>query len=140
MFPGAVVHIAVHLVCEAVVDEAAHEFDDLGDRLCHPRVDRGRFDVQRPHILEVRIDVCLTDVEGADAFFAGPVDDLVVDVGKVLNEADAVPPVFQVFPERVEHDERARVADMDVVVHRRPAHVDAIFVGIEWNKFFFLAS
>ena len=57
------------------------------------------------------------------ALLVGAVDDLVVDVGDVLDEADVEALPLQVAADHVEGQERARVADVDVVVDRRAADV-----------------
>src|SRR5262249_21785295 len=51
-------------------------------------------------------------------------DDLVVDVGEVLDEGHPEPFAPEVAIDDVEHDRAARVADVAEVVHGDPAHVD----------------
>ena len=52
----------------------------------------------------------------AGALLVGLVDDLVVDIGKVLHKGDAVPPVLQVPPQHVKDAEGPGVADVDEVI------------------------
>jgi hypothetical protein len=67
--------------------------------------------------------------------------DLVVDVGDVAHIGDVLRAVqvAQQAEQHVEHDGRPRITDMRVVVNRRPAHIRAHVVGIEWLERLFRA-
>ena len=62
--------------------------------------------------------------------------DLVVDVGDVAYIGDVVRAidVAQQAEQHVEHDDRARVADMGEVIDRRPADIHAHVVAIERHE------
>ena len=60
-----------------------------------------------------------------DALAVCAVDHLVVDVGEVLDEGHVVAQVLHETAQRVEYDEGPGVADVEIVVHRGAAGIDA---------------
>ena len=93
----------------------------------------------------LRIDVVFLDIAVRDdvevhALFVCLVDDLVVDVGEVLHELHLVAAVLKVAAQQVEHDERARVADVEVVVHGRAAGIHFDLARGDRNEFLLLAG
>ena len=98
-----------------------------------------------PHAQPLGVHPELLDIPGgdlliADPFLIGPADDLVVDVGEVLDEFHLVAPPFQVPAQHVEHAQGPRVADMDVVVHRGAARVNARHSRLQRHQLFLLAG
>ena len=134
---GAVIDITVHLVRVTLVDQILDELDDVRDRLGDFRMHGRRCDVERLRVLVVLLDIFLADFRRGHAFLSRLVDDLVVHVGEVLDEVDLLAAVLEVLAHRVEDDERARVADVEIVIDRRAAdvHVDDTF--LLRDEFFF---
>lgn len=62
------------------------------------------------------------------------IDDLVIHIGHVLHEGNFEPAPREIAANRVERDERARIADMDVVVYGRAAHIHAYFALVHGNE------
>src|SRR5258708_300020 len=62
-------------------------------------------------------------------------NDLVIHVGDVHDVTNPVSTLPQKTAQNVDCDEGTEVADMSVVVHRRPAGVHADFVIAEWVEF-----
>ena len=96
-----------------------------------------------PHIeaLGVRpklLNISLGDLLIGLALLVGTLDDLVVHVGEVLHERHLVAAVLQIAAQHVEHDDRARVADVDVVIHRRAAGVHTHFARLDRHELFLL--
>ena len=137
---GAEVDIAARLVGEALVDERLdkrlHRLDVVGRA---GRVaglpDREAFGVDL-----VFGDVPLGDDRRVNPLFVRLADDLVVDVGEVLDIGDLISPVGQVPAEGVEDADRAGVAQVDEVVDGRPAGVDRNLSGAEGIQVFFPAG
>ncbi len=108
-------------------DQRLHERDHLGDV-----VGRAGLHVRRraAHGGGCRVELLgrprRQRIDGL-AVLRCPVDDLVVHVGDVADVGDVVRAicVAQQAREHVEHDQRAGIADMDVVIDRRPAHIHA---------------
>ena len=65
---------------------------------------------------------------------AGPVDGLVVHVGKIDHEFDLVAPPEQLAVQQVVDHEGAEVADVRVIVDRGPASVDGDAPGAAGSK------
>ena len=134
----AVIHVAVHLVGIALLDEDGDDVDDLLNVLGRLRMHGGRLDAERLRIDEIFVDILLRDLIGGDALLVRALDDLVVDVGEVLHEGDVVASVLEIAAENVEHDDRAGVADVDVVIHRRAAGVHADLALLDGDELFLL--
>ena len=103
-------------------------------------VDGGALDAQRVRVLVVLGDEALAQLLDGDALLVGAADHLVVDVGEVLHELDLVALVLQVPAQRVKHDERARVADVEVIVDGRAAGVNANLALLDRDEFLLAAG
>ena len=66
----------------------------------------------------------------------GALDDLVIDIGEVLGERDLVAARDEPATNHVKADERAGIADVDVVVDRGAAHVHADLAGLDGLELF----
>ncbi len=67
---------------------------------------------------------------GAAGLLAGPLDDLIVDVRDILNVGDPVSPAHQHPAQHVKDHEGTGVAHVEVVVHGRPAGIQAHMLGL----------
>ena len=103
-----------------------------------PRVNVGAADAQRVGVFVVRFDEAPGQFVPRLARLVGALDDLVVDVREVLHEPHAKPRVLEVAPHGVDHDEIARVADVEVVVHGRTAVVHCDRGGVLRHEVFLL--
>ena len=137
-FQRAVVHVAVDLVGVALVDERRDDVDNLLDVFGRLRVHGRLADAERVGVGEVLGDVFFRDFLARDALFVCALDDLVVHVGEVLHERHLVAAVLEIAAQHVEHDDRARVADVDVVIHRRAAGVHTHLAGLDRHELFLL--
>ena len=75
---------------------------------------------------------------GSSPSSCGAVDDLVVDVGDVADVVDLEAARAQMARHQIEGDEGAAVADVDEVVDRRAADVEADLAGHERRESIFL--
>jgi len=107
----------------AAVDEVLHERDHRVDLLRGLRAHGRVLHVHRVHVLDERLRVLLGNLGGGAALLVCLVDDLVVHVGHILDEDHVELAPLEVAADHVEAHEGARVANVDVVVHRRPADV-----------------
>ena len=82
-----------------------------------------RFHVHVGHVLLALGNVAFGNGLCVYAFLDGLLDDLVIYVGEIGNVVDIVAFVFKVAAHGIENDHRARVSDMDEVVHSRAAYI-----------------
>ena len=122
------------------VDQVLHDVQNLLDMLGSPGLDGGLFAVQTGGILEVLGLKALSDLLHGGALLLTLLDELIVDVGDVGNIDHLVAAVLKVAAQGIEHDQRACVADVDIVINGRAADVDAVFTGHLRHKFFLLAG
>ena len=127
----AKVHVAFNLVGVAAVDKLLDKLDHLGDFLRSARAHVGVFHVQSVHVVKERLRVLCGNLGCGAAFLVGFLDDFVVHVGDVGHELHLKAAPRKVATDDVEANERAGVADVDVVVHRGAAHVHADFAVFE---------
>ena len=141
--PGVAAHrevdVALRLVGVALLDEgldqADHGADLLGGLGAHGRV----LDAGAAHVLDEGVGVLRGHLGGAAALLVGLLDDLVVDVGDVLDEGHLVAAPLEVAADDIEGDEGARVADVDAVVDGGTAHVHAHLAGLARGELLFAA-
>src|SRR6266542_961517 len=106
-------------------DQVANEFDDLLHVAGDGRVLVGSLHIEPIHHGEIRIRVFLGSLSGGATLTRSALDDLVVDVGEVLNVLHFETAVVQVATHHIERDEGARVADVGVEFGGHAAGVDA---------------
>ena len=137
----AEVHIAVlGNVGMAGVDQVLHDVQNLLDVLGGAGLHGGLFAVQPGGVLEVLGLKALGHFLHGGALLLALLDELIVDIGDVGNVDHLVAPVFQIAAQGVEHDQRAGVADVDIVINGRAADVDTVLAGHLRYKFFLLSG
>ena len=136
----AEVHVALDLVGMPTVDELLHERDHVGYLTCGARAHIGVEHACRVHVVDERLGVFGGHLRRTSTLFTCAFDDLVVDIGDILHERHVEAAPDEVAADHVEADERARVANVDAVVHGRAAHVHADFAGLLRLELDFLAQ
>ncbi len=105
---------------QQLLDQGHHRPDKLGGT----GVDVGRLDAQVVAVFEERRHERRDMRLQGDARAGRRPDGAVVDIGQVHDVEHPIPARPQVPPEEVGQQEGAEVADVGVVPHRRPAHVE----------------
>ena len=72
----------------------------------------------------------------ADPLFFSSLDDLVVHIGKILDEFDLIPSVLEIFSHGVKHYERSGIAYVEVIVDGRTAHIHSYLSFFDRYKLF----
>ena len=111
-------------------DEVEHALDVLGG--VRPVV--GSLHVEAVHEAEVDLFVLAGELGLGDSAFGSAGDDLVFDVGDVAHVGDVETGPLEVATDDVEDHGRTRVADVRLVVDRRPAHVHRHLPGLAGNE------
>ena len=101
----------------------------LGISWLAPRIDGGFLHVEPVHIPKVLGDKSLGQLLYAGPRLGGPLDDLIVQVGEVLDVPNAVIEVFQITAYHIEDDVAHGVADVRRGVGGDAAHVHAHLAG-----------
>ena len=113
-------------------DEVRHLLDVVGR--IHQLL--GMLDIQRVGILQKRLPILLGVFLHRNAVARRIANDLVIHVGDVHDVLQLIAALLQEPSQRVDHDERAEIADVAVVVNRRPASVHADQVVFQRMKLF----
>ena len=124
----------------AGIDQILHDVEDLLDVLRGAGLDGRLAAVQTGGILQVLGLEPLCHFLHGSALFPALGDQLIVDVGDVGDIEDFVAPVLEVAAQGVKDDQRAGVADVDIVIDGRAADIDAVLTGHLRNKLFFLTG
>ena len=135
--PGPVVNVAVLLVGIALVDQAADEFNDVGDVFRCPRMQGRRLNIDGCRVLHEGIDVLLCQLGHRNALLVGRLDHLVINVGKVGDVVHLVALKFQVAPHCVKSNCRTGIADVNVIVNRRATDIHVNNAWMQRLKLFF---
>ncbi len=114
------------------LDHADHGADLLGSAGAHIGVEH----IGGAHDADELIRELGRDLLGRAALLVGAVDNLIVDVREVLGEGDLVAARDEPATNHVKADERAGIADVDVVVDRGAAHVHADLAGLDGLELF----
>ena len=114
--------------------------DDLADMLGGAGAHGGGLDVQTVRVLDVLGLKLAGNLLHRGPLLLAFLDEFVINVGDVGDVVDLVAAVFQVAAQGVEHDHRARVADVNIIINRRAADIDAIFALLLGGELLFLAG
>ena len=136
----AEVHIAFDLVGVTTVDELLHKRDHIGNLTCGARAHVGVEHAGRVHVVDERLGVLGGNLCSTSTLFTCTFDDLIVDVGDILHKRHVEAAPDEVAANHVEADKRARVTDVDAVVHGRAADVHADLAGLFRLELDFLAQ
>ena len=109
----------------ALLHELFDQGDHLGDVLGRAWLDVGQPYAEHLKPLVEGVRVAVYYLLPGDPLLVGLVDDLVLYVRDVLDERHVVTPAPQVPGDHVPEQRRPRVTDVDVVVDRRTADVEA---------------
>ena len=113
----------------ALLDERLNHGDHGRYLLRGTGANVGRLDAEALHDLDERVGVLGRDRGGLHTALVCALDDLVVDVGQVLGERDVVAALDEPAADDVERQERAGVADVNLVVDRGAADVHGHLAG-----------
>ena len=131
------VHVAViGSVGMALLDERLDHGDHRADLLGGAGAHIGIEHVGGAHDADELVGELRRDLGGGAALLVGALDDLVIDIGEVLGKRDLVAARNEPATNHVEADERAGVADVNVVVDRGAAHVHADLAGLDGLELF----
>src|SRR5215212_10850428 len=109
----------------ALLYELLDQGDHLRDVLGRPRFGVGHPNAEHLEPVVEGVSVAVYDLLPRDPLLVGLVYDLVLNVRDVLDERHIVTPAPPVPDDHVPEQGRPRVADVDVVVDGRTAHVEA---------------
>ena len=137
---GVKVHAVPADVGQTLVDQLLHQRDDLRDVFGRLGVNGRGAHAQRFGVLEVFRDEALAQFLDGRALFVGAADHLVVNIGKVLHKGHVVTAPFQIAAQHIEHDDGARIADVNIVIDRRAAGVNAQLSLVQRDQFFLFAG
>jgi len=118
------------------LDHGDHGADLLGGAGAHIGIEH----VGGAHDADELVRELRRDLGGSAALLVGALDDLVIDIGEVLGERDLVAARDEPATNHVKADERAGIADVDIIVNGRAADVDAILAGHLRDELFFLTG
>ena len=130
-FGDVEIDIAISAVGRAFGFQFANQRLDAIDAAGGPRHAIGRKDVQPAHIDFKGFDVAFAHRLHRAAFFIGPVENLVVDVGVVLDVGDVVAAPDQITAQHIPVDVAAGMAKVAEVIDRDTAAVNRCFAGFE---------
>ena len=124
----------------AIVQQLLHNVNDRVHGLGRAGVHGRPADAEPLRIDVVFLDIAVRDNVEVHAFFIRLIDDLIVDIGEVLHKFHLVAPVLKVAAQQVEYNERARIADVEVVIHGRAAGIHFDLTWGDRNEFLLLAG
>ena len=131
------VHVAVigsigMALLDKRLDHGDHGANLLGGAGAHIGIEH----VGGAHDADELVGKLRRDLGGRAALLVGALDDLVVDIGEVLGKRDLVTARDEPAANHIKADERAGVANVDVVVDRGAAHVHADLAGLDGLELF----
>ena len=96
-----------------------------------------RLDVQCFHILVITLYVFLGQFLDSHPAFAGMSNDIILDVGDILDVLYLVAPVFQVAADNVEKYITQGMTDMGIVIRIYTADIHLHLVALRYELLFF---
>ena len=119
------IHVAVvRAIRQPLVFQLLNQRDNVPDVLRSARMHVGALHAQRLRVLEILGNVLLSDGFHRGALLVGAADHLIIDIGEILHEGHVIAQMRKKAAQRIEDHERARVADMEIIVNRWAAGID----------------
>ena len=131
------IDVAASGIGMAAVDDALHQRDDIANMLRHARMLVCRQHVQRSGVFKISGDIFFRQRFGVHAFLRGALDDLIVNIGKVLYKGHIPAAPLEIAADGIEYHQRPRIAEVDIVVCRRSAAVNANLPWLQGHEFLF---
>ena len=91
-------------------------------------------DSELPHVLIIGLDELGGDRVARYASFICPLDDLVIDIGEVLDEFNLISAELEISSDYIEHERAARMADVAIVVDGHAADIHTNGLRLERLK------
>ena len=131
-------NIAVNNIAIAIVNQALNGFDDIIDMLGYTRINMRTAHIEFIHYFKVGVNIAVADIIPLYALFIGSVDNLVINIGKVLYMGYVIAFMLQKAADNVPGYERTRITNMRMVVRSNTANIDVGFARMNRYEFFFL--
>ena len=131
-------NVAINNIAVAIVNQALYGSDDIIDMLGYTRINVCTAYIELIHYFKVGINVAVADIIPLYAFFIGSVDNLVINIGKVLYMGYVIAFMLQEAADNVPGYERTRITNMRMVIRSNTANIDVGFTGMNRYEFFFL--
>ena len=96
-----------------------------------------RTNIQPLCIRFIFTDIFFSAFFGRNAFFFGLFDNLVIDIGIILNEIDFVSTVFKESAQHIKNTNRSCIADMDIIIDRRATYIHIDLIRVHRLEFLF---
>ena len=117
------VHVAACRIRHPLLDQPTDQLQHLRNLFRRPRMHVRRSDPQLPPLAHERRNLPLSQLRHRDPLLRRPSDQLVVHIREVVDQPDPPAAPLQKAAERVENDDRHRVAQVSIVVRGDPADV-----------------
>ena len=97
------------------------------------------FNTNRLGVLEIFLNKTLAEFLYRYPFLVCALYHFIVNIGEILHKLYVIAAIFKIAAHCVENNKRARVADVEIVVHSRSAGIHFYLVLIYRYKFLFFA-
>ena len=131
-------NVAVNNITIAIVNQALYSFDDIIDMLGYTRINMRTAHIKLIHYFKVGVNVAVADIIPLYALFIGSIDNLVINISKVLYMGYVIAFMLQKAADNVPGYERPRITNMRMVVRSNTANIDVGFARMNRYEFFFL--
>ena len=125
---------------KALLDQAFAHGNHFSDMFGRTRFDIRFGRVQGPHVIKIGLMGAFGDVRNRLAAVFGARVDFIINVGDVSNVGHIWIDMAQNTHQRIKHNNRARITNMGVIIHRRPAHIEAHVIGVNRFKHLFFTG
>jgi hypothetical protein len=135
----AVIDRTFGFICVPVLKQLRNNVDHLRDMMRRPRRHLRPLIAESVEIFPKILNVRCGKFIDADPACRRFVDNAVINIGQVKDVRYLIPFEFQIPPQNVAENERAKVANMGKIPDRRPADIHPHFAFLKRVKFFDLS-
>ena len=139
MFKGGniVIYISAQYIGMMSVNQSLYHFNDIIHMFRNAWIDICTAHMESIHDIEISINVAVGNGLPVAAFSIGFVDNLIIHVGKILNEGYFISDIFEIAADDIPGHCRTGIADMGMVIRSDSAYIDLCFPWYQWFEFFF---
>ena len=136
----AEINISVHTISKTFVLKLFNDINYCVDIFGCSWVNGGALYAERLRVFEIFGDKTLAEFFDGNTLLIGAVNHFVINIGKILHKCNLISQIFKISAQSIEYNEGTCIADMEIIVHGRPARIHLYLAFCYGYKFFFFSG
>ena len=123
-----------------LINQCGNHLNHVSDFPGRLRMNAGRPDIHRLHVLLALGDIALRDLGRIYSFLIGLSDNLVIHICEIGDIGHLIAPILHVAAERIKYNHGTGISNMNQIVDRGTTDIHLHFSWLDGNKFLFASG